>query len=83
MTNFADLIPVTCPALRKEVADAECESYDLRKITRPCVYAFIKEGVPLYIGSSANAMFRFGSPDHLKPIHEHQQMKSWCSGLRM
>jgi len=64
MTNLADLIPVTYPTLRKEVADAACDSYDLRKIIRPCVYAFVKQGVPLYIGSSANGMLRFGSPDH-------------------
>ena len=62
--TIADLIPVSCRALRKEVADAECESYDLRKIIRPCVYTFIKKGVSLYIGSSANGMLRFGSPDH-------------------
>lgn len=45
----------------------ESESFTnaaVRRITRPCVYLFLKEGRALYVGTSVNGFCRFGSPDH-------------------
>lgn len=34
--------------------------------SKPCVYFFIKDREPLYIGSSSNGIFRVSSPTHHK-----------------
>lgn len=36
----------------------------LRELLRPCVYQFMKEGKPLYIGSSAQGLVRVLHPNH-------------------
>jgi hypothetical protein len=38
----------------------------LDSLTRPCVYQFMKDGKPLYIGSSANGLLRFAGNGHHK-----------------
>jgi excinuclease UvrABC nuclease subunit len=53
----------------------------LRALTRPCVYTFVKDGKPLYIGSSAVGLTRVASPTHHKrDIREHADeiVLEWC-----
>lgn len=51
-------------------------------MVRPCVYLFLKDGVPLYIGSSANGLVRFACPNHhrrgIREVADDIQV-IWCS----
>jgi hypothetical protein len=65
--NLAYLVPKHIHA----VAAAEPQTFthaDLKAITRPCVYIFMKSGVPLYIGSSTDGVLRFASSTHHKKV---------------
>jgi excinuclease UvrABC nuclease subunit len=64
--SLAELVP---KSIRLVVAAAENQTFtnaELRALTRPCVYLFMKAGVPLYIGSSANGLVRVANRTHHK-----------------
>jgi excinuclease UvrABC nuclease subunit len=53
--------------LARDVAALESETFSneyLTQITRPCVYMFIKDGKPLYIGKGAHGLMRAAEPKH-------------------
>jgi excinuclease UvrABC nuclease subunit len=47
--------------------DTVCQSFttkELQNMLRPCVYIFLRGGVPLYVGSSANGLNRINHNGH-------------------
>lgn len=67
MGELLDLIAADRPGLRRQVQEAEHQSFTpsaLQLIRRPCVYIFWKDDKPLYIGKSQNGALRFADPGH-------------------
>jgi hypothetical protein len=57
-----------CPVKLYDLGGQSFTPGDLEKLTRPCVYIFLKNGEVLYVGSSANGLIRFASPSHHKAM---------------
>lgn len=60
MTALAACLQNVAPTAESEIFTKDY----VRRISRPCVYLFMKDGEPLYIGSSANGLLRFADPSH-------------------
>jgi hypothetical protein len=52
---------------------------DFRSLLRPCVYMFMRENVPIYIGMSGNGLERVAGRSHHKALNARQE----CDEVRI
>ena len=52
---------------------AEFQGADFRMFTYPCVYVFLRDLEPLYVGSSVNGLGRPAQPNHKQALEARKQ----------
>src|SRR5882724_13546494 len=57
-------MPATIGEIAKEAQGQSFSNDYFQSMSRPCVYMFLKDNHPLYIGSSIQGLWRFGVPTH-------------------
>ena len=72
----------TCDEIEALVIKDAGQSFkgeDFRSLLRPCVYMFLRENVPIYIGMSGNGIERVAGRSHHKALNARQE----CDEVRV